>query len=266
MPRKSKNKQTFDKKVKNIVREQLSEEVEEKYAIIQYSDTPINAAIPSGVVFNNQGNFFQLMPPIVQSATGAAGKGYNTRIGNEISLKSLEVNGALSYNYSLTTQTNYQNSKLALRVMILRAKNINDVGVLFDNMPTTDLLRFGDSSSIIVGPVAFTGAPLDSFSDINRDTFSVKYDKVHYLNSPVISPGTSSVDLSLIPSSSKIFKHKINFGKNGLRLKFDDINDSVANNFPYFMVMGYSSMAGLGTPANGLARVAINCVSTYTDA
>jgi hypothetical protein len=138
MPRK--NKQTLDKKVKEIVRKQIAEEVEEKHALIDYLTVDLKRAIPSGVVLNGQGNFFKLLPPIEQSTTGEAGRAYNTRIGNEINLKSVDILGMLSYANSNVAQTVYQNGKIAVRIMILRSKEINDVETLFDNMPTDQLM------------------------------------------------------------------------------------------------------------------------------
>lgn len=269
MPSKSapKNSKRFEKSVKQIVQNELKEEIEEKHAITDYNVVQIKRAIPSGVVLNGQGNFFKILPEIDQSPTGQAGRAYNTRIGNEINLKSLEITGALNYANSNAAQTDYKNSKLALRVMILRAKEVSDQELLFDNMPTDTLIRFGTQSATGAnGPTPFTGAPIDPFRDINRDTFAVRYDKVHYLDAPVLLPGTTSPDLSVIPSRSKIFKHKLTFGKGGLKLKYSASTDTQPNNFPYFMVMGYGSMSSSSLPADNLVRVSLSCVSTYTDA
>jgi len=266
MPRKNK-KQTLDNKVKSIVRQELSEEIEEKHAITDYSSVFIQKEIPSGVVLNGQGNFFKILPEIDQSVTGEAGRSYNTRIGNEINLKSIDIHGAINYANSNAAQTVYENAKIALRVMILRAKEVNDQELLFDNMPTDTLLRFGfQGATGSNGPRPFQGFPLDSWREINRDTFSVRYDKVHYLDAPVILPGSTQPDLSVVPSRSKIFNHKMTFGKNGLKLKYSAQADVNPNNFPYFMVVGYSTMSGTGRPDDNLASMTLSCVGTYTDA
>ena len=265
MPR-GKQKQTFDKKVKKIIQEELKDEMEKKHAITDYNFVTIKRAIPSGIVLNGQGNFFKILPEIDQSPAGEAGRAYNTRIGNEINLKSIDIMGALNYTNSNASQTDYKNAKIALRVMILRAKEVNDGELLFDNMPTDTLIRFGvQSATGTNGPTPFTGAPIDPFREINRDTFSVRYDKVIYLDAPVLLPGTTSPDLSVVPSRSKIFKTKLSFGK-GLKLKYSSSSDTQANNFPYFMVMGYGSMSSNALPADNLVRVSMSCVGTYTDA
>ena len=266
MPRPPKSANNFQKKVKQIVQDELADELEEKHALIDYDNVSLNRAIPSGVVLNGQGNFFKLLPTIEQSITGEAGRSYNTRIGNEITLKSIDIMGMLSYANSNTAQTDYQNGKIAVRVMILKAKEINDVEVLFDNMPTDTLIRFGNVAGTANGPAAFTGFGVDAFRSINRDTFAVRYDKVIYLDAPVILPGSTQPDISVIPSRAKMFKHKLSFGK-GLKLKYSTSTDLNANNFPYFMVMGYAGQTGVATkPDDNLAICNMSCVGTYTDA
>ncbi len=270
MPRKP--KQTFDKKVKAIVQKELSEEIEEKHAITEYADVFVNRAIPSGNVLNssdpgNTGNFYKILPEIDQSVTGEAGRAYNTRIGNEINLKEIDITGHISYANSNTGQNVYENGKLAVRVMILRSKAINDQELLFDEMPTDTLIRFGNQAA--AGPNgtgSFGGFSLDAFRALNRDTFSVRYDKIIYLDAPVILPGSTQPDVTVIPSRSKLFKHKLKFGKNGLKLKYSAQADVNPNNFPYFMCIGYSSMSGTSVPDDNLVRVTMSCVGTYTDA
>jgi hypothetical protein len=187
-----KNSKRFEKNVKEIVRMELNDEIEEKHAITEYESIFLKRQIPAGVVLNGQGNFFKILPEIDQSPTGEAGRAYNTRIGNEINLKEIDLHGYLSYANSNAAQTDYENAKVAVRVMILKAKEVSDQELLFDNMPTDTLLRFGNQSATSgSGATNFSGFPLDSFRDINRDTFSVRYDKVIYLDAPVILPGSS---------------------------------------------------------------------------
>ena len=260
-------KKNFDKSVREIVQKELADEIEQKHAITEYFSTNIKKNIPSGVVLNGQGNFFKILPEIEQSSTGEAGRAYNTRIGNEISLKSIDITGALNYANSNASQTQYENAKIAVRVMILRAKEVSDVELLFDNMPTDTLITFGAQSATGAnGPTSFGGYELDAFRQINRDTFSVRYDKVFYLDAPVLIPGTTAPDLAVIPSRSRLFKHTMTFGKNGLKLKYSAQTDLNANNFPYFMVVGYSSMSSGTQPSDNLARMTLSCVGHYTDA
>ncbi len=260
-----KNTQRFQKSVKAIVREELREELEEKICQVDYGNVLLKRSIPSGSVTNGAGNFFKLMPLIQQSTTGLAGAKYNERIGNEIRLKELDIHGYMSYNGSFNQESSPNDSKLAVRVMILRAKTVSDQLTLFDNMPTDTLIRqgaFGGTG----GPTTYDGFVLDSFRDINRDTFAVKFDKVYYINAPVAVPGTTDVDLSFVPSGLKILRHKIKFGKNGLKLKYSEQQDTEPNNLGLFMVVGYSSMSGSGQPSDDLIRMSITSYGRYSDA
>lgn len=151
--------------------------------------------------------------------------------------------------------------------MILRAKEISDCEVLFQNMPTDTLIRFGNFDSL--GPNGagpFNGIPLDPFRDINRDTFAVRYDKTFMVNAPVAFQGSMDVDFSVIPSTTKRFRHKLDFGKRGLKLKYSTSADQEPNNFPYFLCVGYSSTTGTSSPENNKCRLTMSCVGTYTDA
>jgi hypothetical protein len=185
-------------------------------------------------------------------------------MGNEIVLKKLKIQGYLSYNQSYASQVNLEDSKLSVRVMILRAKNISDVQELFANMPTDTLIRFGSDGSN--GVSEFGGFTLDPFREINRNTFAVRYDKVHYLNAPVLFPGTTGPDVTFVPSGLKLIEHELTFGKNGLKLKFENNTDLQPNNMPYFMVIGYSSMSSTNRPTDNLVRASFSFVSHYTDA
>ncbi len=267
-------KKNFNKAVKQIVQEELKDELEEKYAITEYANTPVNRNIPFGVVLNsstvgNTGNFYKILPQIDQSQTGEAGRAYNTRVGNEICLKKISLQGMLCHTNSATPVTGYEDSRLAVRVMIVKAKACSDLNLLFNNMPTDALIRFGNQSvTNPSGTAAFGGFALDPWRDINRETFTVKYDKVFFVNSPVIIPGAAGQDpdLGVIPATSRRFKHDIHFGKKGMKLHYSDHSDVEPNNFGWFMIVGYGSNTSTIAPGNGACRFTLSCVSTYTDA
>ncbi len=98
----AKNTKRFEKSVKDIVRKELTEELEQKVAVVDYGNVLLKRSIPSGVVTNGAGNFFKLMPQIQQSTTGLAGAKYNERIGYQLTLKEIDVHGYLSYNGQFT--------------------------------------------------------------------------------------------------------------------------------------------------------------------
>lgn len=260
---KGKQKQNFDRRVKEIVNMQLSEELEEKYAVVDY-DRTLSPEIDFGDVRTNA-NFFKLMPEIQQSSTGEAARAYNTRIGNEINLKSLDIKGFV--NYGAERALSEVNSKVAVRIMILRSRKQNDLESTFTSMPTDTLIRFGNfAAGTPNGAATYDGFPLDAFREINRDTFAVRYDKTIYLAADRVVSGTTSVTTTYTPSGLKMFSKRLDFGKNGLKLKYSLQGDTEANNFPYFMVIGYSSMAQNIVPATNLIDCSISVVGTYTDA
>lgn len=251
--------------VKEIVRKAIANETEMKYAIAQYNNVDLKAEIPYDAVINGGGNFFKLMPNVAQSTTGGAGSAYNERVGNEIMLKEIDIRGFLNYKAANVVGTAYKNAKIACRVMILRCKEATDPILLFNNMPTDKLIRFGDNTTGAGGPTSYDGFPLDSFRDLNTDLFSVNYDKVHYLNAPATLAGSSSVTTSNVPSGMKMIDHKIKFGKNGLKLCYSLSTDEQANNFPYFMVIGYSSLTQPLVPDDDIITGTFAITSKFTD-
>lgn len=261
-------RKTFEKKVKEIVQMELDEELEEKIAIVEYPNQVPSREIPTGnLSATSQKNIFKLLPAIQQSLAGDAGAKYNMRVGNQINLKEIDIDGFLSYRYPLSDSTlSYPDAKIAVRVMIVRAKQFNDTAKAFADMPTNVLIRNGSASSAHVG--AYGGYTMDSFRDINRDAFAVRYDKVHYLNAPVEIDGGATLgsDFGVIPSGLKLFRHKLKFGKHGLKLNFSNQADTEAENFPYFLLVGYSSMSGTSRPSDNLVDMSITCFAKYTDA
>lgn len=262
------NSKRFEKNVKQIVQKELAEELEEKIAIREFPNQVPSREVPFGnIAITAQQNIFKLLPSIPQSTTGEAGSKYNMRIGNQINLKSLELDGFISYRYPLTdSSVAYPDAKLAVRVMIVRAKQFNDTAKAFADMPTNVLIRNGSALSNHVGP--YGGYTMDSFREINRDAFAVRYDKVHYLNAPVEIPGGATLgsDFGVIPSGLKLWKHSLKFGKNGMKLTFSNQSDEEAENFPYFMIIGYSSMSGTSRPNDNLIDFSVTATAKYTDA
>ena len=264
----SKASKRFEKRVKELVHDELKEELEQKVAIVEYPNQVPSREIPFGNIgITAQQNIFKLLPSIPQSTTGEAGAKYNMRIGNQINLREISIDGFLSYRYPLTdSSVAYPDAKLAVRVMIVRAKQFNDLSKAFADMPTNVLIRNGSTLSNHVGP--YGGYTMDSFREINRDAFAVRYDKVFYLNAPVEIPGGATLgsDFGVIPSGLKLFKKKISFGKNGMKLTYSNQTDDEAENFPLFLMVGYSSMSGTSRPNDNLVDMSITCTAKYTDA
>lgn len=265
MPRKSAPAtKRFTKSVKEIVREELKEEIEEKQALISYDNNTLNANIPSGDV-QSSFNYMRLLGAIDQisfSQTAQDQGGYNIRIGDEIVLKHLDIKGFVSMNDLTLGQQ--ANCRVGVRVMILKQRDEQtDLGFV-SNSHADKLLMNGELTT--PGPGSFTGRPLNAIQDINRDLYAVRYDKTFYLAQGVDGDGSTTNNQGPVKPTLKFFKHKLTFGKRGLKLKYTDGNSDTPNNFPYVMVVGYTNLVDNSVATNGQVNVTMSSVATYTDA
>ncbi len=263
MGKSAPNSKRFQKSVKAIVREELKEEIEEKQALISYDNKTLNANIPSGDVQSST-NYMRLLGPIDQiafSQTSQDQGGYNMRIGDEIMLKHLDIEGFVSMNDLTLAQQ--QNCRIGVRVMILKQRDENtDVGFV-SNSHANKLLMNGELA--VPGPGSFTGRPLNSIQAINRDLYAVRYDKTFYLAQSVDGDGSATSNQGPVKPTLKFFKHKMTFGKRGLKLKYSDGNSDTPNNFPYVMVVGYTNLVDSQVATNSQVNITMNSVATYTD-
>lgn len=271
MPRKAmKTGRRFEKKVEEIVRKELAEELEEKRAMIQVEDKSLNTVIASGNVSNNA-NFCALLPPIEQvvaerNDTAAAGGAYNFRVGDEINLKAVKIKGFV-YMRDQTTDSN-TNTRIGIRVMILKQKDKNSYAGFLADAHTNRLLLDSNPIGAPPGPGGFNGAPLDLKREINRNEFAVRYDKTFYLSRDLLIGSQSNSNRSGISSkdSLKFFEHTLTFGK-GKKLTFTDGEADAPNEFPYVMVVGQTGLVDPTTSIpDGLGKMTYTATAIYTDA
>ncbi len=254
----------FQKQVRSIVLDELKEELEEKTAVIGLGATAITSTIPNGNVGGSP-NFVRLLPNITQANSA---KQYNGRVGNEIRLKSLNVKVLLQFPNPATTITN--EASLGVRVMILRQKGSDDAIATIGNFQGDKLLENGEVT--VAGPAPFAGDTINLFQKINRDQFSVRYDKTFYMDRPRSETrGTESMDKinerNYIATPKPTFINKtLTFGKRGLKLTFGDSTAENPTNFPYFMVLGYSSTTQVIPISNGEMEYTYTANAKYTDA
>lgn len=247
----------FQKSVKAIVRDEIQTELENKVGVIGSTDSTIDtASIPNGDVASSS-NFIKLMPLISQ------GNGqYNQRQGNEIRLKSLNVKLLLNSVLGNAATTSITDAGIGVRVMILRQKDQNSqLGVISD-FQGNKLMENG--SILTPGPAQFTGETWNLVQKINREQFSVRYDKVFYIDNP-FKQGTGGNAVQF-PTKTKIMEHTLKFGKQGLKLTFGDGASENPTNFPYICVVGYASTTGQSVPSNSLIRYSYSSTADYTDA
>jgi len=258
---KSDSTKRFQRKVKDIVRSELQEELEEKTAVIGANSETIGAsAIPNGDVTAST-NVWPLFPVISQ------GNGqYNRRVGNEISLKSLDLMGLINFKDGDggPDNNNYRNNTLGIRVMILRQKDMNSYLSTVEDFQGNKLLENGEIAT--PGPAAFSGTTFNLLQKINRDQFSVRYDKVLYLRRTREFNSTGS-QLQFNQGPHPVtFKKRLTFGKNGLKLTYGKGTDDNATNFPYVLVVGIASTIDATAPDGSLVEMSYTSSCKYTDA
>lgn len=247
----------FQKKVTDIVRKELTNEVEEKTAVLGATDVSIlTPAIANGNVLGST-NFIQLFPSINQGLGQ-----YNERVGNEIRLKNIDIKMLLHYKSVGVSQ--YENSSIGVRVMILRQKDQNSVAGLLSDFQGNKLLQNG--SIIAPGPGQFFGNTFNLLQKINRNQFSVRYDKVLYLDNPFKRNDAAGDLVYASTPRPKVVNHQLSFGKSGLKLTYGSDASTDATNFPYIMVVGYASTVSSFVPDNGIIAYSYQANATYTDA
>lgn len=261
MPRsksKSSTKVMTVQAVKDIVREEMKETQEEKIAVIGEANTTVDTPnIPSGDV-SASSNFVRLFPNISQG-TGQ----YNRRVGNEIRLRELSIEMLLSY-ATQTGQNNYRDQAIGVRVMILRQKDNNDYNGFVEDAQTSKLLENG--SIVSPGPSNFSGTTINLCQKINREQFSVKYDKVHYMERAREFSSDSTTRQFYTPPRPKFVKKRLTFGKKGLKLTFGDSSSESPTGFPYLLVIGYASSIDSGSASNNLIEYTYSAKAKFTDA
>ena len=202
------------------------------------------------------------------NVSGSAGRKYNTRIGNEIILKSIHIQGILNYAPAFAADAQAKNHKIMVRFMVLSQKRSGNFTTAFTNI-SNRMLTNGTNADENTG--TFNGVALDSIRGINRDVFTVHYEKKMYLDAPVIVDSGASgtnVDIGVIPSLVKFVDKKMYFGgKQGLKLSFANASATVPENFNPFICIGYSSVSTSNLAASdGLVNFAYNATAQYTDA
>lgn len=259
MPRKSKNTK---RAIKEIVREELQNELEDKVAVIGMNDVNIpTPSIPNGDVATSA-NIVRIFPLISQ------GDGqYNERIGNEIRLKNLDIKMLLNYGLAQNSTGDNEDAEVGVRVMILKQKDQQSASGVVGDFQGNKLLENG-LTALSAGPAQFTGETFNLLQKINREQFTVKYDKTFYLAAPYrqSTSGATTVSQSFLPPRCKVMSHRMTFGKSGLKLTYGNGTSTDPTNFPYFIAVGYASTVSSSVPSNNIIRYSYTANCKYTDA
>lgn len=261
MSKNTKNSKRFEKSVKQLIRDELQDELEDKCAVIGFNDVDLNSAIPNGNVTSSP-NIVRIFPVISQ------GDGqYNERVGNEIRLKYLDIKMLINFALAELSTDQNQNTAVGVRVMILRQKDQNSAVGAVEDFQGNKLLENGLTAAS-AGPSSFTGETFNLLQGINREQFAVRYDKVHYIeaNYRQQSGGATAVTQSFFAPKCAVMEKRLTFGKNGLKLTYGSASSTDPTNFPYILVMGVASTVSASVPSNQLMRYSISCNAGYTDA
>jgi hypothetical protein len=252
----------FEKSVKAIVRDELQEELEDKVAVIGISDVDLDTpSIPNGNV-SASSNVVRIFPLIAQ------GDGqYNQRVGNEIRLKHLDIKMLMNFNLAQLSTNENEDSAIGVRVMILKQKDQGSAVGAIEDFQGNKLLENGLVPTS-AGPAQFDGTTFNLLQKINREQFSVRYDKTFYMDAVYrqTTGGATTVSQSFFPPKTKVMSKRLTFGKNGLKLTYGDGGSTDPTNFPYVLVMGYASTVSNATPSNNLIRYSYTANASYTDA
>lgn len=263
MVKKATNKsKRFVKSVQAIVRDELQEELEDKVAVIGLSDIDLDtSAIPNGNV-SASSNIVRIFP-LIQQGDGQ----YNQRVGNEIRLKYLDIKMLMNFNLPEVSTNVNENCAVGVRVMILRQKDQNSASGAVEDFQGNKILENGLVPAT-AGPSPFTGTTFNLLQKINREQFSVRYDKTFYMDATYRqqSGGATPVSQSFFPPRTKVMSKRLTFGKNGLKLTYGDGASTDPTNFPYILVMGAASTVSSSVPSNNLIRYSYSANASYTDA
>lgn len=159
----------------------------------------------------------------------AQGTDQFNRVGDRIKPKSLVVRGTIALNGSSITG-GYTQVPLRVRVMILAQKDLK-VGaqVLAGGIDTNHLL---EPNIAAANETDFSGATINALYPVNKDLFTVYYDKTFTLCGPE-PEGVEAIN-RFTASWSYRFKRLPS------SLHFDNGNGDWANNFAPFLAVGYS--------------------------
>jgi len=215
---------SFDKKVMAVIHKQA----EDKEAFTNNSDTAL-VSFNSGI--NSAGDCLALVPTIT------TGSGNNSRIGDKINLKTHTVKGYFRI-VPNTAALSYKFGNVAVRMLVLTVKtHTNYDALITDPAVTTKLAGLLQKGGTTVG---FTGVISDVLAPINRDLFTVHYDKTFNIKQDynMTAAGSATLDTLRFFSISLKVKNK--------QLKYtDDVSSGLyPTNYAPIICFGYSFLDG----------------------
>jgi len=238
---------SFDKKVLAVIHKQT----EDKEVYISNNESSL-VSFNSGI--SGTGDILQVIPNMFN------GTEINERVGDKVTLKSHKIHGYFRI-VPNTLASGYKFGNVAVRQMVLSLKSISNYDAVIADpslgAKLLGLLRKGGTT------VAFQGLVSDVMAEINREVFTVHYDKVYHIKSDynlTASGATTQDTLRMFNINMKVKNKQLKYS--------DDISTSLLPvNYGCFMVFGYCYMDGSlpDTTATNL-QVYYSSVMKYEDA
>ena len=193
-------------------------------------------------------DILRILPNIIQGVDD------NQRIGSKIKAMALSIRGHMLLQNIIAPGY----TKVAVRLMVLQPKQCQNyttiTGTAFGTGWTSTLLEKGGVS------VAYTGSISDLYANIDTDSSSVYYDKVHYISQPQVITNVGVTDTRQTVS---FFNIKVKLNKS---LLFNDSLDGVQpQNCSPVLLMGYTYLDGTLPGAVTNVAIAFDSYVTYQD-
>jgi len=261
LPKKGKSKRTIRKFSKKITKKPVSfdkkvlavihKQTEDKECYISNNESTLvsfNSAI------SGAGDILQIIPNMVN------GTSINERVGDKVIVKSHNIYGYFRI-VPNTGALNYKFGNVAVRQLVLSLKSISNYDAVVADPSLANkllgLLRKGGTT------VQFQGLVSDVMADINREVFTVHYDKVYHIK--------NDYNMSAVGATTQdtLRMFNINMKVKNKQLKYsDDMSAGVLpTNYGCFMAFGYAYMDGSvpdTVPTN--LQVYYSSVMKYEDA
>ena len=226
----------YKKSIKRAVADEIAKGRENKFA--GYAITPTTIAAVAGTTTDD--NVFSVMPKIDQGP-----RAYNSRLGNQITPKYLEIRGWCTLDM---TDQDKDYDRVAMRIMVGFAKQ-TPLAVDMKNFINGSPLNNWSYALLkgTAGPQAFLGTLDDYQSPVNHEMFTLKAERRFTLMRPRIwnAPLTGDDFARSTAGSYKFFRMRIKCPKT---LYYARDSDVIPKNFSPVLIAGYSLLNG-STPA-----------------
>lgn len=215
----------LSKPMSKAIQRLIHKNVETKQSFHERATASYNSGI------NSSGDATRVLPNVGKSNDD------NGRNGDQITVRSLVIKGAIVYNPSTGQYGTYGNARIGVRLMVVQPRQYFNLDDVQNNAATwlSYLLKKGGATA------TFTGALSDLWAPINSDAIIKYYDKVIYMDAPYQATAVGSV---LMGQSTKLFSIPLKV-KNKI-LKYDtNVSGGVQpTNYAPVVIMGYAHMDG----------------------